>query len=106
MSRSNRTKQRQPVGTPVNDLLAELLALKRGEPDKIPPGHLTCEQWARAWNVKPYAALRLLRVGIAKGKVKTVKHRIDTGKKVFPVAHYYQVAVPEPRGRRTGQNAS
>lgn len=89
MPRSNRTKPRKRLDAPVNALLAELLALKRGQPDKIPKDHMTCDQWAEKWGFSRHKALRLLQAGVKAGKVKTAKHRIDTGKKVFPVVHYF-----------------
>lgn len=91
MPRTNRTKSRQQVGASVNGLLAELLSLKRGAPDKVPAGHLTCEQWAKVWKMSKHKAFRLLKLGMEKGKVAVAKHRIDTGTKVHPVAHYYEV---------------
>jgi hypothetical protein len=91
MPRTIRTKPREPVGTPVNDLLAKLLAIKRGEPDKVPKDHLTCVQWAEKWGVRRTVAQSLIQIAVQKKLMAMKKYRVESGVRLYPVAHYYEV---------------
>lgn len=79
------------MGTSVNSLLAKLLAAHKGEPDKVPKGHKTREQWATEWGVKGGKALILIRKGLEKNLMGKAMHRVQAGKRLRPTEHYFEL---------------
>lgn len=79
------------MATPVNPLLQRLLALHRGEPDKVPKGHKTREQWAAEWGIKSGKALILIRKGLEKNLMGKAMHKVQVGKRLRPTEHYFEI---------------
>lgn len=72
-------------------LLAKLQNAMRGEPDKVPKGHKTREQWAAEWGIKSGKALILIRKGLEKKLMGKAMHRVQLGKRLRPTEHYYEL---------------
>jgi len=79
------------MATSVNDLLSKLLAIHKGEPDKVPKGHKTREQWAEEWGMKKAKALILIQKGIEKKLMGKTMHRVHVGKRLRPTEHYFEL---------------
>jgi hypothetical protein len=79
----------------------ELRALSSNAADAVPAGWLTRRQWEGAWGVSEAQAFRLLRGGIASGRMEAKVFRVPGGLRgVYPTPHYRE-RVSE--GKRLGK---
>ncbi len=60
-----------------------------GQPDAIPKGFKTAQQWADKWNIPLSSTEKKLRQASRRGLVEVKKIRIDNGLRgLYPVPHY------------------
>lgn len=89
-----RTKSQKFDRAKIEDgLLARLVSLAKGEPDVVPSGHRTSEQWAALWGKSLAQAQALIRAGLRAKLLASVKYRIASGNRpgLYPVVHYYEL---------------
>lgn len=60
------------------------------QPDKVPAGFKTANQWAVKWNLSDNHARKLLNTGISSGIVERRMFKTATGVGVRLVPHYGQ----------------
>lgn len=65
--------------------LCDLLA---PEPEKVPAGFLTCQQWRDRWGCCKTKTLDLIRAGLKRGKIESRQFRVRSGSYVRTVLHY------------------
>lgn len=89
-----RSDETVVIGTATDEaLFAELRDSFAGAVDKVPSGHLTCEQWAERWGKSASYTRRLLLHGLRRGTWGSVKHRVEMPTRgIFPVPHYFKKA--------------
>ena len=76
-----------PVKT-ANDWLSFLVAASKGAPDIVPPGYKTLAQISKETGKSETQIRRYIREGLKQGRVLHAKFKLDTGTKIYPVAHY------------------
>lgn len=65
-------------------------------PEAVPPGWYTTEQWAQKWGYARAYAHRLLTHGVAIGRVEWRKFRVPTEmKKSYATVHYRMMPRPK-----------
>ena len=73
------------------DALAALALLRREmspDPEDVPEGWRTSQQWAEAWNLSRPHTYTLLNSGIASGRVEMREFKIPNRASVRRVPHY------------------
>lgn len=59
-----------------------------GQPDVIPEGWLTREQWGEKTGLSDTSLWRVLREGLRSGKVEMQKFKIQSASRLLPIPHY------------------
>lgn len=73
----------------MNALLAQLMSVTRGDPDKVPEGWKTTTQWAKEFGLSNSATKTYLLAGIRAGIVERKKFRAG-GKSGTVLTPYYR----------------
>jgi uncharacterized protein YbcC (UPF0753/DUF2309 family) len=83
--------EREELGS--TELLRKLRLAIANQPDEVPEGWKTANQWSDEWGISPNAAGIILNRSARLGIMECRKFRIlSGGRGVYPVQHYREVA--------------
>ena len=72
------------------ELLKQLRSAIQKQPEEVPEGWKTTNQWSDEWGVTPNAAGQVLGRSVKLGLMQSKKFRIDTQTRGnYPTLHYY-----------------
>lgn len=72
------------------ELLKQLRSAIQKQPEEVPEGWKTTNQWSDEWGVTPNAAGQVLGRAVKLGLMQSKKFRIDTQTRGnYPTLHYY-----------------
>ncbi len=88
MAASKRPGEAGGVKPWADALLRELKRATSDEPDVVPDGWHTAEQWAVIWQLSQSHARRLILSGLAKGMLEMRRFRVRTASRSYKTPHY------------------
>ncbi len=73
------------------ELLKRLRLAIANQPEEVPDGWHTANQWAEIWNITPNAAGIVLSRSVRIGEMESKKFRVICGNRgAYPTTHYRQ----------------